>query len=374
MKNSKICHVTSVHNWNDIRIFKKQCISLAKIFDDVSLVAPNAPEGIVDGVHVWGVNFPDIKNRKKRFFKLRKLIIQKAIDVDADIYQFHDPELLPFAKKLKKLGKKVIYDSHENVPATILTKDWLRYDWVKKILSKGYNKFEKSITKKCDAIISVLPNITNSFKHPLSETIYNYPIIESSQLLSKSYNDDEIFNIVYHGGLTKQRGIKEICLAINQLDRKNCKLHLMGAWESNEFENECMNIIEDKSKVINYGLLSFEECQLILKQGHLGLVLLHHSPNYLYSLPIKLYEYIINGMAVIMSDIPFWKEEFASVARFSDPFDTKNVVSLMENIIDNFEQNKSKIVEFQNLIISNQSWAGEEKKLVTFYKKIISKS
>lgn len=372
MTKSKICHVTSVHNWNDIRIFKKQCISLAKYFDNVSLVAPNAPNEKVDGVNVIGIAFPEIKNRKKRFLELRKLIINAAIKIDADIYQFHDPELLPYAKKLKKLGKKVIYDSHENVPAAILTKNWIKYNWLRKLVSKSYDKFEKTASKRCDGIISVLPVITKTFHHPISETIYNYPILDSNAPTIKSYENSETFNMVYHGGLTRQRGIKEICDAVNLLERKNVKLHLMGAWESKAYEQECLNLIKDQNKVKYYGTLSFEECQTILKDAHLGLVLFHHSPNHLYSLPNKLYEYIINGMAVIMSDIPYWMEEFDKVVSFADPHDSVKVVSEINYVIDNYAEIQKGITTFQKDIIENQSWHAEEKKLVDFYQKIIA--
>ncbi len=372
MKSTSICHVTSVHNWDDVRIFKKQCISLAKHFDDVSLVAPNAPNETVNGVNVIGVEFPEIKNRKKRFFELRKLIIQKAIEVDADIYQFHDPELLPFVKKLKKLNKKVIYDSHENAPATILTKDWLKFTWLKKLISSTYNMYEKNTSNKCDGIISVLPKITSSFKHSLSETIYNYPILTSNTIVTKTCGQGEVFNIVYHGGLTRQRGIKEVCAAINLLNQPNFKLHLVGKWESEEFELECTSLIKDKTKFKNYGLVSYEACQEVLKNSHIGLVLLHHSPNYLYSLPIKLYEYVVNGMAVLMSDIPFWQEEFGDFVEFANPMDAQQVVSKLEYLMDNFSLVQTKISNFQKVIIESQSWQAEEKKLVKFYEKVIA--
>ena len=51
-----------------------------------------------------------------------KDIYKKALEIDADIYHFHDPELLPYGLKLKKKGKSVIFDSHENYSEQIKEK------------------------------------------------------------------------------------------------------------------------------------------------------------------------------------------------------------------------------------------------------------
>ena len=36
-------------------------------------------------------------------------VFAKAKAIDADLYHMHDPELMPIGRKLKKLGKKVIF-------------------------------------------------------------------------------------------------------------------------------------------------------------------------------------------------------------------------------------------------------------------------
>lgn len=52
-------------------------------------------------------------NRFKRMIQGVKSVYSVAININADIYQLHDPELLTVALKLKKHGKKVVFDSHE---------------------------------------------------------------------------------------------------------------------------------------------------------------------------------------------------------------------------------------------------------------------
>ena len=102
----KVCHITTVHPEKDVRIFYKECKSLARNGFDVKLIVVNGNSFIEDGVEVIGVPC-DYSGRLQRFYKATKAAYHKALQIDADIYHFHDPEFLPYAGKLKRKGKKV---------------------------------------------------------------------------------------------------------------------------------------------------------------------------------------------------------------------------------------------------------------------------
>jgi len=110
----KIIHITSVHARYEIRTFLKECVSLANHGYAVSIVlADGNGDEVKNGVQIIdaGVNST---NRLLRMTRTASKVYKKAKELDGEIYHFHDPELLPVGLRLKKRGKKVIYDVHED--------------------------------------------------------------------------------------------------------------------------------------------------------------------------------------------------------------------------------------------------------------------
>ena len=138
----RVCHFTCAHEATDTRVFQKECVSLAKAGYDVYLVAPNATSEDKEGVHIVGVSVSN-QHPVYRLLYSSKLIYRKALEIDADVYHFHDIELFSYGVKLKQNGKKVIFDSHD---------DWLEYvkeiSWLHKYIRSGIGLFLKKIYSK----------------------------------------------------------------------------------------------------------------------------------------------------------------------------------------------------------------------------------
>jgi hypothetical protein len=125
----RVAHLTSVHPSSDVRIFVKECQSLAAAGYEVFLVAtgkerrPGKEQMLAGGVHLITVAKP--RNRMERATRTAWSILMVSRRLRADVYHFHDPELIPIGILLKLLGNHVIYDVHEDVPRQILDKDWI---------------------------------------------------------------------------------------------------------------------------------------------------------------------------------------------------------------------------------------------------------
>lgn len=119
----KICHITTVHPAHDARIFYRMCAGLAAKGHEVTLIAsaPFAGE--------FGVRSSPWNKRIAPAGRISRIILalRAALAENADIYHFHDPELisLGLALKLLRPSKIVVYDVHEDYPSMMLEKYWI---------------------------------------------------------------------------------------------------------------------------------------------------------------------------------------------------------------------------------------------------------
>jgi hypothetical protein len=119
----KIVHITTVHSAMDARILYREAVSLAEMGFDVTVFGPTAEDTRIGGVAVRRI--PPARSRLSRLLTswIRGLGVLRSFD--ADVYHFHDPELLPAAVLGKLLiGKAVVFDMHEDM-SLLMAKDWL---------------------------------------------------------------------------------------------------------------------------------------------------------------------------------------------------------------------------------------------------------
>lgn len=362
----KICHISTAHSAYDTRIFYKECRSLASHGYDVNLIVTSDKDEVKEGVNI--IHLPLKNDRFYRFFKKRKLALKKAINLDADIYHFHDPELMPVGIKLKKLGKKVIYDAHEDVSEQILTKEWLKNDFFRKLISKCFKIYEKRAVKYFDNVITVTSQIAEKFPKEKVGLVRNCPVLSEIDSIEPAneiidYNNKTI--VIYAGGLTKIRGIKEIIKSVEILDGK-VELWLLGKWESGAYEKECMN--EHGWKFVRYfGSIPQNKVYSYMKIANIGIVNFWPEKNHITALPNKPFEYMACSLPMVMSNFDYWQEVFKDCFVGANPLDPKDIAQKINVLIEDKEKAKTLGMNGRKLVRNKYSWESEQESLFEIY-------
>jgi glycosyltransferase involved in cell wall biosynthesis len=364
----KICHISTVHLGLDDRIFYKECVSLANAGYDVSLVINHDINETRNGVKI--IALQKSSGRLNRIFVKSFVALKKALKTKSKLYHFHDPELIFIGVILRVLGKKVIFDSHENVTKQIESKNWIGNNTVRKAVAKIYRFVELFGIWTFNSVISVTPEIVKFLSVKKGVLIRNFPIVSLIENSNKGKGNKET-TLVYAGGLTRLRGIKELCIALNSV-QKPVKLQLLGPWESDEYKEECMSVCP--SKIDYVGMLPMEDVYPYMKASDIGIATLYPEKNYLNSLPIKAFEYMACGMPIIMSDFPYWIEEFDGCAVFVNPKSPEDIADKINSLIADEKEITALGNKGKELVDTKFSWESEAKILVKLYDKILKQN
>lgn len=365
----KICVLTSAHPAFDVRIFHKECKSLARAGYEVVLIAPGKEDGIHDEVLLKAL--PAWKSRADRFTRGSIAVYRRAVEEGADVYHFHDPELIPIALLLRLRGKKVIYDIHEDLPRTISYKPYIPKS-LASMVSRVVESIEAWASGRFSALVAATPGIEARFRtvNDKVAVLNNFPRMEEIASASSAPHKNRDATLVYVGmRITRARGAEEMVRAMGLLPEKlGARLRLIGNWDSLELP-ESLSDIPGWGRVIFAGPLGRAAVARELQMAYAGLVILHPEPNYVNSQPVKLFEYMCAGIPVIASDFPVCREIVAHsrCGLLVNPLDPEEIADAIEFLLANPEEAEEMGRRGFQAIRDRYNWTNEEKTLLRFY-------
>lgn len=366
----KIVHFTTVHPAFDIRIFHKEAKTLAHAGYNVILIGQHEKEEIVDGVRI--IPLPRPKNRLIRFLILTWRAFFIAVRQRAQIYHFHDPELIPVGIALRLVGKKVIYDAHEDLPRQILSKPWIPRP-LRSFVAKIAQMLEKLAAKSLNGIVVVTPNIANHFPEKKTVVVQNFPLLSELSLAQSTVYSERPLSIAYVGGIAFIRGAIEMVKAMEFLPLHiPAKLFLAGTFESSSLEEKLRNLA-GWSRVEYLGWLNRQKVMELLNNVRVGLVILHPEPNHIESQPIKLFEYMAAGLPVVASDFPLWRQIVQEVGcgLLVDPLDPKAISQAITWLLEHPTEAEAMGKRGKQAVLDRYNWEKEAEKLLKFYENLI---
>lgn len=367
MQKEKIAHLSSVHKDRDVRIFLKECVSLSEAGYDTHLIIPNVESRTEEGVTIHSFKHQP-KSRLGRMWDTVNKVYKMAVELDAAVYHIHDPELLRIAKKLAKRGKKVVYDSHEDLPRAIMSKHYIPLS-LRKIVSKRIELYEDKIVSKLAGVITATPFINERFirVNPNSLNVNNFPL--RSEIDFQQEEGEREQEVCYIGGITKIRGVKEM---INAVGKAKVPFHMAGAW-TDALRLEMRQ--EDGWEFVNeLGFISREEANSLKASCMAGILTFLPEPNHINAQPNKMFEYMASGLPIIASNFPLWKEiiEKNNTGICVDPSSSDDIANAITYIKEHPEEAKVMGENGHRLVMEKFNWDIEKLKLIEFYNKLTS--
>ena len=371
----KACILTSAHSPFDERIFHKEARSLRKAGYEVVIVAPHGQTEVAGGIEIRAVR--PVGSRWERIWRLKD-IYRAAVREQADVYHFHDPDLIPVAWLLhEKHHKPVIYDVHEYYGDSLLTRYWLPKP-LRKWASWAVDRVEKRAARSFAGIITVNKHMAELFgkENPRVAILHNYPLKEQFKLPRPEAAKAPV--ILYLGGINRERGLEVMLKAMAAVVERHPEAvcELVGPVDTADLGPEFSDLSAwlDRGNVRLRGKVPYEQVPGILQQSAIALVPLLPTLNYQKAIPVKLLEYMAAGLPVIGSRFGYIAEivERNRCGLLVEPGDAAALAASIVELLERPEQ----ALEFGrngwDAFHREYTWEREQAKLLALYEQILA--
>jgi len=379
----RVLHLDTVHPWDDVRIYHKECRSLAQSGYEVHLIAcPSVQPPSSDGL----VRVKILPRAKSRFGRLPAQFQALRIFLHSrpDIVHFHSPELVPLMLAVKFLypSCKVVFDMHENVVVLPETRR-VGPPALRGLLRLGLRGLLRLAERTFDAIIIAEESYQRLLRVP-GVVVRNYPIVPSLSSTTprhkKQRNGEPPLKLVYFGSVSECRGLRIMLEALRLLRNWRLPVHLdvLGPFAAKTDRDLALGFRAehhlDNAVSFSDGRIPHEEGLRRIAAADIGLCVLQPDPNYVESLPTKLFEYMKMGVPAIVSDFPLWRAivQDADCGIAVDPTDYETLARAIASLAEDLPRRLRLGENGRRAVLDKYNWESEARRLLDLYEDLAS--
>jgi glycosyltransferase involved in cell wall biosynthesis len=366
MKTPHIVHL-STYPFDDIRIFQKACKSEVAEGYRVTQIVCHVRDETIDGVEIRSL--PPSKGRLSRMIGLPWKMYREARRQNADIYQFHHPDLIPAGLLLKLSGQKVVYDAREFFPDKILSMRWIPAV-LRPTISVAFAFYERITSAAWDHVIVADRYSARAFTGRPISVVPNYPLLASVEPIAAGQHKRR--TLIYVGGLAEERGLLVMLRIAELLRDHNVELQLMGTCPFPEDEKRIR-------AVPNVQFLGHQNLRAVyqrIAEADLGLLLLQPVPAYAYAgeNTLKLFEYMCCALPLVASNFPNLRQiiEAAQCGICIDPCNAERAAAAILDLLEQPELRQQLGNNGRNAVLRAYNWPAASKVLSQVYKNVLS--
>jgi glycosyltransferase involved in cell wall biosynthesis len=311
------------------------------------------------------------------------LALRAALAENADIYHFHDAELIPLGLALKILrpSAAVVYDVHEDYPAMMRVKYWIPKPLRGLVAWAAH--VANSMSGYClDGIVTADTGVLKDFQRTAEKksiVYYNFPILSLFKAPAAEASDEKS-DLVYIGGMGDRTGMFVLLDALVLLAKRGVtvSVRLAGYTDGQTGLAALQQGIRERGlgeQVELRGRIPHAQVPAWIRSGRIGLVALQPIAKFLKNIPTKMFEYWACGLPVIASNLPPIRpflEDMRNGLLF-DPTSAEDLARAIEWLVRHPEEAKKMGQYGQEQI--QRTWNNDRQidRLIDLYKKICAR-
>jgi len=366
-----IAVVTCGHRPDDERIYEREIKSLLTAGYKITYFTRCKGNITLSKENLWHRNYSEKDISIKDYTKgiLRDFIVLKP-----QVVHIHEFELLPLAKKAKKLfNAKIIYDVHE---ANIELWDAFssKPAGVKQVINKSLNQYEKGYLKNVDYVFAVTPVLVNRYEKRGVKSAFlpNYPIA-----FPRRCKKSDISTIIYHGQISLERGLEDLIRAVSLIKKKNLsfKVKIYGSERvasTIDQLNEQISVLNLKDVVKIHNQIPHSEMLKELSKALIAVIPFWDNPMFQIAIPVKMFEAMWARCAIIASDLDPIRKYGEGFMEFYPPGDVEALSRSIERLLYNDEERNRMATIGSKLVKEKYNWKKVEPTLLDIYSKVIN--